>query len=99
MKKEAHTESTGSKENLDDTSSTIQRKHLLKALREAGEKGISTIEARHRLNIIAPAPRIFELRHEHGCEIKTLWSTEATPEGHDHKVARYFLISEAGSTL
>ncbi|BAN24649.1 putative uncharacterized protein [Caballeronia insecticola] len=41
-----------------------------------------------------PAARVMELRR-HGHEIATVWSHEITPEGGEHRVARYHLMREA----
>jgi len=49
------------------------------------------MEARHELDIVAPAPRIFELRHNYGYNIQTFWSVELNPGGGEHRVARYVL--------
>ena len=53
----------------------------------------TTIYARHELDIISPAPRIFELRHHYGHNIQTFWSTELNPGGERHRVANYILLS------
>ncbi len=65
-----------------------QRARLLAYL--YANNSISTIEARSILDILAPAPRIKELR-EVGHKIVTHWSIENTPLG-THKVARYVLL-------
>lgn len=69
-----------------------QQERLLIALIKAGNAGVSTIECRHVLDVMCPAPRIMELRRR-GYNIKTTWSVERTPEGHKHRVGRYLLIS------
>ncbi|MCP5019076.1 MAG: hypothetical protein GY938_27925 [Ketobacter sp.] len=81
------------KSNLNDTNLYAQRQRLLTALRKAGAAGITTIQARHELNILAPAPRIFELRHDYGHNIQTFRTTANTPEGRPHRVARYVLLN------
>jgi len=78
-----------------NTNLAIQRKRLLEALTLAGSNGITTIEARHRLNILAPAPRVHELRHNDDLNIETVWREDFTPEGYPHNVASYVL--KAGS--
>jgi len=70
------------------TSLTAQRERLLKHLRNAP---LSTIEARHKLDVLSPAARIFELRHNHGYNIHTHWQIQRTPEGNRHRVALYVL--------
>jgi hypothetical protein len=73
---------------------SAQRARLLAALKHGP---VSTIKARHELDIIAPAPRVHELRHREGLKIITLWRTEATPEGCSHRVAEYVLLSQGGA--
>ncbi len=75
------------------SSATAQRARLLTALRKGP---VSTIKARHELDILAPAPRIYELRHLEGLKITTHWRTETTPEGFTHRVAEYVLHSQGG---
>ena len=94
-KKKAPTTRRGHKDTTNDTSTQAQRQRLLMALIEAGADGITTIQARHELNILAPAPRVHELRHSHGRNIKTIPTIETTPEGYEHKVARYVLMPGA----
>lgn len=85
----SHKQQGNNKNQLNDTSSSAQRQRLLEWLYK---QPITTIEARHLLNILAPAPRIFELRHQ-GFNIKTFWVRDVTPEGLTHCVARYVLMS------
>lgn len=66
-----------------------QRLRLLKRLQE---KSCTTIEARHELDILGVAPRIFELRHNHGYNIQTFWTTAPNPGGRNHRVAQYVLL-------
>ena len=65
-----------------------QRQRLLKALRK---KPLSTLEIRHKLDILGVAPRIYELRHKHGYNIQTQWIKHANPGGGPHLVAHYVL--------
>ena len=91
MKKPTRTKNAGTpSDKLNNTNLEAQRKRLLKALTIAP---VSTIEARNQLNILAPAPRIFELRHDQGFNIITNWITTITPEGYKHRVAEYVLIA------
>ena len=69
-----------------------QRARLLAALKAAGNRGITTIEARTVLDIMHPSGRIKELRQA-GYQILTDKSWEATALAR-HYVARYILISE-----
>lgn len=74
---------------LNSNSLPDQRQRLLTWLTE---KPITTIEARHYLNILAPAPRVYELRHNFDHNILTFWTDDITPEGRKHRVARYVLM-------
>lgn len=69
---------------------SAQRARLLAALKKGP---VSTIKARHELDIIAPAPRVYELRHQEGHKIITHWRIEITPEGFSHRVAEYVLLN------
>lgn len=73
-----------------DLSAEAQRKRLLDALRCAS---ISTLEARHHLDILHPAMRIRELRLD-GYDIQTVRITADTGFGIKHSVARYVLRAE-----
>ena len=68
----------------------VQRARLLRRLKI---EPVTTIQARHELDILAPAPRIYELRHKFGHNILTYWQVEETPEGKPHRVALYVLLS------
>jgi len=92
-KNKAPTMRRGRNDAYNDTNVEAQRQRLLAALLRAEGAGINTIQARHDLNILAPAPRIYELRHHYGHNIQTIWTTETTPEGHPHRVARYVLLN------
>jgi len=67
-----------------------QRARLLQRLKIAP---VTTIQARHELDIFAVAPRIYELRHNFGHNIHTHWRVDITPEGKSHRVALYVLLS------
>lgn len=81
--------STKLNDQLNNNSSASQRQRLLEWLRN---KPINTIEARHKLDIMMPGPRIHELRHKHGYNIIKYWKTDITPEGYKHRVAQYVLL-------
>ena len=66
-----------------------QRNRVLEFLRQRGS--ISTIDARHLIDVMHPAARIMELRRA-GHPIQTLWTHATTPEGGTHRVARYYLV-------
>jgi hypothetical protein len=74
------------------TSTKAQCRRLLKALQEAGPKGITTIEAREDLDIMMPATRIHELRHKQGINIQTIEVKDVTAQGHPHRCSRYVLL-------
>ena len=91
MKKKPYGKTAGlSSSDLKDTSTTAQRQRLIEALREAP---LTTLEIRKELDILAPAPRIFELRRD-GHEIATQWLTVETYPKARHRIARYVLIAE-----
>jgi len=73
-------------------SSTLsaQRERILTRLKI---EPLSTIQARHELDILAPAARVFELRHSYGYNIFTLWLSQETPCGNLHRVALYILLA------
>ena len=71
-------------------SASAQRERLQKRL-QAGP--CSTLQARHELDILGVAPRIFELRYDYGLNIKTHWIYGKNPGGKSHRVAQYVLFS------
>jgi hypothetical protein len=81
-------------QTLKNTDIRAQQKRLLKALCERGS--ITTVEARHELNVMSPAPRILELRTQ-GHSILTERVNVQDENGYFHRgVARYVLINQAG---
>ncbi|MFK5914051.1 MAG: helix-turn-helix domain-containing protein [Woeseiaceae bacterium] len=91
MKKSTRTGNAGTQSGkLNNTNLAAQRERLLSALLDAP---VSTVQARHELNILAPAPRVYELRHDQGKNIVTNWIVSITPEGFKHRVAEYVLLS------
>jgi len=78
--------------NLKSTSAADQRQRILERLRLAPA---TTIELREELDVLAPAPRIFELRHNDGYEIHSRRVIDETKPGHKHSVAQYALIMKA----
>lgn len=68
-----------------------QRHRILDFLRQHGS--LSTLDARHMIDVMHPAARVMELRGA-GHQITTVWSHEVTPEGGEHRVARYHLTAE-----
>lgn len=75
--------------NLDDITLPAQRQRLLEWLKHSP---ITTIEARSILNILAPAARIFELRHNLDFNIITTWIADFDVEGRKHRIGKYFLL-------
>lgn len=73
------------------SSITAQQKRLLIAL-QTPIQPVTTLYARERLDVMHPAARIQELR-EQGHNIITHWSTETNAQGHEHRVARYALMT------
>lgn len=91
VKKRTRTNYAGTpSDTLDNTNLAAQRERLLRALSIAP---VSTIEARNLLNILAPAPRVHELRHDQGFNIVTNWITTINSEGYEHRVAEYVLLA------
>ncbi|WP_080409197.1 helix-turn-helix domain-containing protein [Burkholderia ubonensis] len=74
-------------EKFTSNSADDQRARLLAALRDGP---ISTIEARHNLDVMMPAARVFELRAA-GHTITTTRVYRATSSGREHSVALYAL--------
>lgn len=81
---------------LQDNSAASQRSRILRHLQEIGP--ITTLQARHRLDICHPGMRVCELRKS-GFPIETIWVNDLTPEGNCHRVARYVLLKRAQLTL
>jgi hypothetical protein len=73
---------------------TAQRNRLLHFLQLHGS--LSTIDARHLIDVMHPAARVMELRRQ-GHDIMTAWAHETTPEGGTHRIARYHLMREASA--
>lgn len=69
-----------------------QQKRLLAALR-ASSKGLSTIQIREQLDIMAPAARVHELRWEHGQNIQTVERVDTNAQGFEHTCAYYVLLN------
>lgn len=72
-------------------SAEAQRARLLERLQHGP---ITTITARRELDILAPAPRVLELRRQ-GHNISTVWVTQYTDAGKPHRVALYCLAGGA----
>ncbi len=72
------------------TSTAAQRQRLREYLYKHGK--ITTLQARALLDIVSPAPRIFELRHDERLNIITNRRVDHTPDGSPHLVAEYVLM-------
>ena len=71
-----------------NTSSNNQRAIILEALKQSPK---TTVQLRHELGIMQPAPRVKELR-EQGHRINTVRIVSYTPDGIKHSaVAKYVL--------
>jgi hypothetical protein len=90
--KTATPKSSRKRDKSDGSSVAAQRQRLFDSLLQAGPEGITTIYARECLDIIAPAPRIFELRHNEGRNIQTVRTSDINAQGCKHHVARYVLL-------
>lgn len=55
-------------------------------------QGVTIIEAREHHDIMAPAPRVFELRHDNGKNIATIYTQAVNAQGNRHTNARYVLM-------
>jgi len=86
---------TAANPKLSETKSTdtaLQRQRILERLRESPA---TTIELRRELDVMMPAARIFELRHDYGYEIDKAMVVDETKPDHTHTVALYSLVREA----
>lgn len=76
-------------QHVSDNSSTSQRAKILHYLKNTGP--LTTLQARHILDIMHPGMRVFELR-QIGHPIETVWTEDITPEGNLHRVGQYILL-------
>lgn len=74
---------------IDGNSVISQQQRLLQRLRQGS---LSTLEARQELDILMPAARVHELRHQQNFNIVTHWEDGKTVKGKMHRVARYVLL-------
>lgn len=61
-------------------------------LQEVAGIGITTIQAREQHDIMAPAARVWELRHNNGLNIVTVRTQAINAQGNSHTNARYVLL-------
>ncbi len=71
-------------------SAAAQRARLLEYLQN--NNALTTLRARHQLNIMHPAARVMELRQS-SYEIVTLRRKDTDSAGRPHRVAEYMLMS------
>ena len=84
----------------DSTNNTShnQRLRLLDYLKTHGT--ITTLQARSELDILAPAARIWELRHKLGYRINKIEIADYTEAKRKHTgIAKYVLVSEKASEV
>jgi hypothetical protein len=91
-KKTAHTKAGQTdKPKFTNNSAHNQRLKLLDWLFE--KNSITTTQARETLDVMSPAPRIFELRKA-GYLINTIWESWESEYGIKHRIARYVLLQK-----
>ncbi len=78
-------------QQADFNTSQVQRQRLKNQLQKHGS--FTTVYARDVLDVPSPAPRIFELRHNEGLNIQSVWTTDITVQGNKHRFVRYVLKS------
>lgn len=76
-------------ENMLDLSVAAQRARILDYLQN--HRALTTLQARHLLNVMHPAARVMELRKA-GYNIDTNRRKDADSEGRLHRVAEYVLM-------
>jgi hypothetical protein len=77
----------------DDTNTNSAEAQRLRILNRLEISPASTIELRRDLDVMMPAARVHELRHQFGKNITTIWTHQHTESGKLHRVARYVLQS------
>jgi Helix-turn-helix domain len=82
---------TSNTSNDNGNTSAAQRARLLARLRQVP---VSTLDARHALDILHPGGRVMELRRL-GFNILTYWRSEESLRGKVHRVALYVLTGES----
>ena len=70
-----------------------QCQRVLKSLREVGDEGLSTIQLREDYDVMMPAARVHQLRHDHGHNIQLIWDRDRNAQGNEHSCGRYILFS------
>ncbi|WP_417500576.1 helix-turn-helix domain-containing protein [Marinobacter sp.] len=77
--------------NVLPLSAAAQRTRILEYLKN--HRALTTLQARHLLNVMHPAARVMELR-DRGYKIITNWRKDADSAGRLHRVAEYVLMPE-----
>lgn len=75
--------------NVLPLSAAAQRARILDYLQN--HRALTTLQARHLLNVMHPAARVMELR-DRRYNIVTNWRKDADSEGRLHRVAEYVLM-------
>jgi hypothetical protein len=91
-KKKATPKSSPKQSQCNGNSLNAQRQRVLLALRYVGGEGLSTIQLREDHDVMMPGTRIFELRHNHGYNIKLIWDRDRNAQGNEHTCGRYILF-------
>lgn len=91
-KKKATLKSSPKQSQRNGNSLNAQRQRVLGALQEFGGKGLSTIQLREHFDVMMPGARIFELRHDHGYNIRLIWDRDRNAQGNEHTCGRYILF-------
>lgn len=82
----ARAESNADNGHHNDNSAHSQRSLILEWFRTCNT--LTTLQARQQLDVMHPAARVQELKSR-GSKIVTVWTTDTTPEGKAHRVAKY----------
>lgn len=75
---------------VEDLTTAAQRARVLEYLQN--HRALTTLEARHLLNVMHPAARVMELR-KRGYKIITNWRKDADSQGRVHRVGEYVLLA------
>lgn len=82
----ARAESKTDNSHHNGNSTDSQRSRILGWFRTCST--LTTLQARQLLDVMHPAARVQELKGL-GLKIDTVWTTDTTPEGKAHRVAKY----------
>jgi len=73
--------------NIYSNDTESQRLRLWEHIQQLGS--VTTIEVRRDLDVLAPAPSIYVLRHWLGYQIDTVWIYQETAWGKTHQIGKY----------